>query len=71
MFTVELGEPQQEVGGVMVTLAGLCSANDIDLNKAAEKEHDRVWQPENIERIRAKNETKLASSPLPGDPKHG
>jgi hypothetical protein len=59
-----IGEPSQEVGGVMVTLAGLCSANGINLEAAAEAELCRVWTK--VEQIRAKNAGKPKFSPLPG-----
>lgn len=59
-----VGEPQQEVGGVMVTLAALCAAADIDMNECAEVELARCWK--NIDKIRAKQAGKPPSSPLPG-----
>ncbi len=58
-----VGEPSQEVGGVMVTLAALCLANDLDLHAAAETELGRVWGA--IEKIRAKQATKPHGSPIP------
>lgn len=57
------GEPRQEVGGVMVTLAALCSAADMDMHEAGESELARVWK--NIEKIRAKQAAKPKHSPLP------
>lgn len=61
------GRPQgginQEVGGVMITLAALCLANGFDMHKAGEVELDRVWQK--IDQIRAKQAAKPAQSPLP------
>ena len=59
----DIGERAQEVGGVMVTLAALCSAFNIDLDNAAAVELGRCWQ--NIERIRAKQAAKPIRSPLP------
>ena len=38
----EVGEPEQEVGGVMVTLAALCSAVSVDLKAAGDTELDRI-----------------------------
>lgn len=58
-----IGEPEQEVGGVMITLAALCSASDIVLKTAADKELARVWSPEVIDRIRAKRSNRA----VPGD----
>ena len=37
------GESFQEIGGVMVTLTALCSANNIQLNNAALAEENRIW----------------------------
>lgn len=58
------GEPSQEVGGVMVTLASLCAANGLDLDGAAEAELVRVWAK--IDVIRVKHFAKPIQSPLPG-----
>ncbi|MGV2128091.1 hypothetical protein ACQZ4Q_01350 [Agrobacterium vitis] len=58
------GEPNQEVGGVMVTLAALCLTNSLDMHAAAETELTRVWTK--IEAIRAKHAAKPKHSPLPG-----
>lgn len=58
------GEPRQEVGGVMVTLAALCTAADLSMRGCGEDELERCWK--NIARIRAKQATKPPSSPLPG-----
>ena len=66
VFGRPVGEPTQEVGGVSVTLAALCSAAGIDLEANAWAELQRVEQPAIIEKIRAKQATKPASSPLPG-----
>lgn len=59
-----VGEPAQEVGGVGITLAGVCNALDISVTDANETELTRCWHF--IERIRAKNLTKKADSALPG-----
>lgn len=64
VFGRTVGEPIQEVGGVMVTLAALCRASDIDLNAAAETELARVWTK--VEQIREKQKRKPSMSPLPG-----
>lgn len=58
-----LGEPAQEVGGVMVTLAALCLAQGLDMHDAAEVELARIWTK--VEAIRAKQLTKPRGSPLP------
>ena len=62
----EVGEITQEVGGVMVTLAALCSANEVKMQACGEVELARVW--ENIEKIRKKNAAKPNHSPLPQPP---
>ena len=57
------GQPEQEIGGVMVTLASLCSASGIDMDEAGNRELDRNW--DRIEQIRAKQQAKPHGSPLP------
>lgn len=57
------GDPQQEVGGVGMTLAALCGANRIDMEEAFKLELDRVWN--SIEKIRQKQAQKPKGSPLP------
>uniref|UniRef100_A0AAU6W255 Restriction alleviation protein n=1 Tax=Pseudomonas phage Orisa03 TaxID=3138542 RepID=A0AAU6W255_9VIRU len=59
-----VGEPAQEVGGVMVTLAALCLANGLDMHASAETELSRIWTK--VDQIRAKQAAKPAMSPLPG-----
>lgn len=61
-----VGERSQEVGGVMVTLAALCRAQNISLHDSALTEYLRISEPEVIERIREKQKRKPAMSPLPG-----
>ena len=62
-FARDVGEPSQETGGVMVTLAALCLANDLDMHEAAETELARIWTK--VEKIRAKQAAKPKHSPLP------
>lgn len=59
----DVGEPHQEVGGVMVTLAALCLAAGLDMDAAAEDELARIWTK--VEKIRAKQAAKPKHSPLP------
>jgi hypothetical protein len=59
-----VGEPKQEVGGTRVTLALLCTANNINLADAGEVELARVLTK--LEEIRAKDAAKPFHSPLPG-----
>ena len=57
------GDVNQEVGGVMVTLAALCLAAGVDMHAAGETELERVWAK--IDTIRAKRAAKPKHSPLP------
>jgi hypothetical protein len=61
-----VGEPSQEVGGVMITLAALCLANDLNMHQAGEVELARIWTK--VEQIRAKQAAKPKHSPLPAAP---
>lgn len=66
VFNRPLGEPIQEVGGVMVTLAALCNAHEIGMESAGEKELNRVYTI--IDKIRAKWKAKqIKDGPLPGN----
>lgn len=65
------GEPPQEVGGVMVTLAAYCLAHGLDMHEAGEVELARILQPETVQKIRAKQAAKareIPFSPLPATP---
>jgi hypothetical protein len=64
VFSRDVGEPNQELGGVMVTLAALSFANSLDMNAAGETELARVWQK--IDVIREKQARKVKDSALPG-----
>ena len=66
VFGRPVGEPAQEVGGVMVTLAALCLANSLDMHAAGETELARIWGK--VEQIRAKQAAKPKHSPLPAAP---
>jgi hypothetical protein len=57
------GEPVQEAGGVMVTLAAYCLAHDLDMHVAGEMELERIWTK--VEKIRAKQAKKPVGSALP------
>lgn len=57
------GDPEVEVGGVMVTLAGLCSAAGIMMDQAGDRELERNWA--RIDNIRRKQAMKPRGSPLP------
>lgn len=66
VYCREAGEPGQEVGGVMVTLAALCSTHGIDVDTARETELSRVWTK--VEHIREKQKAKPTNSALPVAP---
>lgn len=69
VFGRPVGEPAQEVGGVMVTLAAYCSVAGLSMQADGQAELDRINQPEVMARIRAKQEAKSAlhfDTPLPG-----
>jgi hypothetical protein len=61
-----VGEPAQEVGGVMVTLAAYCLAFGLDMHEAGETELARVWTK--VEAIRAKQAAKPRGIACPIDP---
>jgi|GEM_PF-2200205 len=67
-FGRPIGEPAQEVGGVMVTLAALCLANGLDMHAAGETELARIRVPGTVAKIRAKQAAKPKHSPLPASP---
>lgn len=62
-FSRPQGEINQEVGGVMVTLAAMCNTLNVDIGEAAGTELARVWTK--IEAIRAKQAAKPTGSALP------
>lgn len=53
------GELKQEVGGVMVTLAAFCNNFGISITNEAWKELSRITHPDVIEKIRAKQASKV------------
>lgn len=65
VFNRPAGEPTQEVGGVMVTLAAYCRAAKINMHDAGETELARILRPEIIAKIRAKQAAKPTGSALP------
>ncbi len=68
VFDRPVGELQQEVGGVMVTLAALCLAHGAEMHAAGETELARIWTK--IDVIRAKQAAKPKHSPLPESRTH-
>ncbi|UQA71923.1 hypothetical protein K1516_07385 [Stenotrophomonas maltophilia] len=70
VFGRPVGDPAQEVGGVMVTLAGYCWVAGLDMHDAGDAELARINQPHVMAKIRAKQEAKNAlhfDTPLPGN----
>lgn len=63
VYSRPTGKPDLEVGGVMVTLASLCSATHIDMDDAGDRELKKNW--ERIDIIREKQASKPHGSPLP------
>lgn len=63
VWSRDVGEPAQEVGGVMITLAAYCLAHDLDMHKAGETELARIWTK--VEKIRAKQAAKPKGGALP------
>lgn len=60
------GDINQEVGGVMVTLAAHCLAHGVNMHEEAETELARVWTK--VDQIRAKQAAKPKGSALPLPP---
>jgi hypothetical protein len=56
VFDRPQGQPAQELGGVMVTIAALSSVHGFDMWQAGDAELARAW--ENIDKIRAKQQIK-------------
>jgi hypothetical protein len=56
VFNRPKGEPKQELGGVMNTLALLAQTEGMNMWEEAEIELTRCW--DNIEKIKTKNKTK-------------
>lgn len=63
VFDRPKGQVDQEVGGVMVTLASLCSATGLNMSDSGDRELDRNWT--RIDEIRSKQKSKPIGSPLP------
>lgn len=57
------GEVRQEVGGVMLALSGLCTAQDVNMDACAESGLEEVWT--RIPEIREKQERIPVISALP------
>lgn len=64
VYNRPLGERHQEVGGVMLTLATVCSIQGLDMEQCGEDELARVWK--RISQIQTKEARKPDHSPLHG-----
>lgn len=62
-YSRDKGEPSQEVGGVMITLAAYCLAHGLNMHEAGEAELARIWTK--VDKIRAKQAAKPTGSALP------
>ena len=58
VYSRPMGEEQQEVGGVLITLAALCCVSKINLESCGETELNRVWQKINTIREKQTNKPK-------------
>lgn len=65
VFDRPVGQPIQEVGGVLITLAALCYPNKINLDSAAHQELHRITEPYTMNKIREKQANKPTGSALP------
>lgn len=63
VYNRPMGAMGQECGGVMVTLAALCTPFNLNMEQCGAMELLRVW--DNVDRIRAKQAAKPKHSPLP------
>ena len=69
VFGRPVGEPRQEVDGVMVSLGAYCLATGQDMHAAGEIELARISEPEVVKKIRAKQKSKRGlHTPLPVPP---
>lgn len=65
VFNRPVGEKYQEVGGVIVTLAALCTAQDLSIEKCGNTELERISDLKIMDKIKAKQAAKPKHSPLP------
>lgn len=62
VYDKPVGEPMQELGGTLVTLASLCAVTGLHAGRAYQDEWDRVDRAEIIEKIRGKHKRKAVVS---------
>lgn len=70
VFGRKTGKPEQELGGVGITLAALCNAHQLDMDEHFQDELRRICRPEVMAKIQSKQAAKPRNvrMPLPGDP---
>lgn len=61
VYNKPLGDPRQELGGVMVTLARLANVQNFNMKQLADRELSRIRDPQVQQRIRDKQEIKRAA----------
>lgn len=67
VFGRPVGEPGQELGGTMTTLAALANAADLEMGFESHREFMRINKPEIMQKIRDKQASKVnPDSPLLG-----
>lgn len=62
VYDKPIGQPDQEMGGTLVTLAALCVVTGLDAEIAYRREFTRCEQPDVIDKIRAKHALKAVVS---------
>ena len=62
VYDKDIGEPGQELGGVLTTLSALCAITNLNPSLAFDKEFERCRQPAVIEKIRDKHRNKKVVS---------
>jgi hypothetical protein len=67
VFNRPIGIPSQEVGGVMVTLAALCTAHTLNMTQSGESELARIWTKSDDVRAKWLNKP-IRSGPLRNAP---
>ena len=64
VYSRPVGEPSQEVGGSLVTLAALCKANELNMQESGWDELERITSEKTMAKIRLKQARKPKHSPL-------
>lgn len=62
VFGRNIGEPDNEIGGVMITLAQLATVNNLDIDTCRVKEFVRIIDPEVVEHIKEKEAQKITKT---------